>query len=221
MSSILKIEECEGYNKEEAFAHLNFDPNHSAIPGCNATMAWSKAGKPIPGSNKFKQFIIQQLDEKTKNVKGLGVYIVLKSPVKDTKKRPYTIINKKTEGTRHWTYAYFIQETELSVNRLNQESSDNKYEIEEYEDSETPQVKNVDDLDITILSRGPIVDIVDNKADALAKAKMLTTETHKDYTILVVQLPDTSPVAGYSIYTPSAGTKKGLWIAAGYEYKND
>ena len=211
MNNSLKIEVCKGYTKDEAFAHLDFNPNHTAIPGCNATQAWNKAGKPTPGSNKFKQFIVQQLYEKTKNVKGLGIYIVLEPPIKDTKKRPYTIINKKTEGTRSWNYAYFIQESELSINELP------NYDVDE----NGKLIKNFNDLDITILKRGPIVDIVDSKSEALNRAKELTTETHKDYTILVVQVPDVSPIAGYSIYTPSAGTKKGTWIAAGYELQND
>ena len=53
--SILKIVECKGYTKEEAFANLRFDPNSPIIPGTNATQAWNRAGKPIPGSLDFKR----------------------------------------------------------------------------------------------------------------------------------------------------------------------
>lgn len=209
MDEALKIIECKGYTKEEAFADLDFDPNHVAIPGCNATQAWSKAGKPMPGTKDFKRFVTQQLNEKTKNVPGLGIHIVIDSPIKDTKKRPYTIINKKTEGVRDWHYSYFIQETELSINELPNIETD----------IDGNAIKGANDLDITILKRGAIVDAVDNKAEALQRVKELTTETHKDYTILVVQVPNISPIAGYSIYTPSAGTKKGTWIAAGFNAK--
>ena len=45
------------HSKEEAFANLDFDPNSPVIPGTNATQAWNKAGKPIPGTLDFKRFI--------------------------------------------------------------------------------------------------------------------------------------------------------------------
>ena len=211
MDETLKIIECKGYTKEEAFAELDFDPNHPAIPGCNATQAWNKAGKPIPGTLDFKRFVIQQLAEKTKSVPGLGIHIVIESPIKDTKKRPYTVINKKTEGVRDWHYSYFIQEAELSVNELPTLETDIDGNV----------IQGEKEIDITILNRGAVVDITDNKADALQRVKELTTQTHKDYAILVVQTPDISPIAGYSIYTPSAGTKKGTWIAAGYNKYHD
>ena len=39
-TDIIKIKECTGYTKEEAFAGLRFDPNNPLIKGANATQAW-------------------------------------------------------------------------------------------------------------------------------------------------------------------------------------
>ena len=72
---VLKIIECKGYTKEEAFAGLNFDPNNEIIPGVNATQAWNKAGRPIVGSVAFKRFITEELEKKVEvSVDGETVF---------------------------------------------------------------------------------------------------------------------------------------------------
>lgn len=202
----LKIKECTGYTKEEAFAELNFDPINPLVKGNNATLAWINAGRPFPGSNKFKVFAIQQLVEKTKNKPGYGLHIVLENGVGNYRKRPYTVVNNKTTTTREWTIAYLIREDQLAMEHIPDEDS-----IEE----------NATKLDISIMKMGPIVDTCESKAEAIARMKELTTENHKDYTALAVKIPDINAAAAYCIYTPGKKTKEGRYVAFGYDKEVD
>jgi hypothetical protein len=202
----LQIKECTGFTKEEAFQELNFHPCHAAIPGTNCTQAWTKAGSPVPGTKDFSIFAAEQLAEKTKNTPGLGLYVVLSPPVKDTRIRPYKIYNNIVESTREWTFNYMIVEANISMETF-------------------PEIDTTDDGDIIktyyeepdIVEYGKIIKFVDNKAEALSEIKRLTAKNHKDYAIMAVKVPDIVPIAGYSIYTPSAGTCVGKYIAFGFD----
>jgi len=207
----LQIIECRGFTKDEAFANLNFDPNSPVVPGTNATQAWNKAGKPIPGTLDFKRFVTQQLEEKTKNAPGYGIHIVLDSPIRDVRKRPYTIINNKATSTREWTFQYWIREDKLDVNWIEEPKYD------EY-DGEIDGTE--EKLSINVIEPGLIVEKCDSKAEAFDKVKILTSATHKSYSILAVKVPNIAPVAAYCIYTPSASAKEGTFIACGIN-KND
>ena len=202
----LKIIECKGFTKEEAFANLDFDPNSPVIPGTNATQAWNKAGKPIPGTLDFKRFITQQLFEKTKNEPGYGIHIVLDPPIRDIRKRPYTIVNNKATGTREWKFQYWIREDKLDITWF----SEPKYD--EY-DGEIDSME--EKFAINVVKPGLIVEICDNKAKALDIVKNLTTETHKSYSILAVKVPDIAPISAYCMYTPSISAKEGTFVACG------
>lgn len=202
----LKIKDCSGYSKEEAFANLNFDPNNVLIKGSNATQAWIKHGRPSPGTKNFKIFAIQQLAEKTKNKPGYGLHIVLEGSVEDNRKRPYFVVNNKTTATREWTIAYLIREDELEAECIPDEDS--------YDENATK-------IDVNIIKMGQIVDTCESKAEALEKMKQLTTETHKDYTALAVKLPDINAASAFCLYTPGKKTKKGHFIAFGYDKEVD
>ena len=204
--SILKIVECKGYTKEEAFANLRFDPNSPIIPGTNATQAWNRAGKPIPGSLDFKRFVTQQLEEKTKSKPGFGIHIVLDPPIKDVRRRPYTVINNKATGTREWKFVYEIREDILDVNWLANPSID--------EDGNMTQVGE-DVMEISVVEPGLVVEVCESKSEALEKMKELITQTHKCYSILPIKVPDIAPIAAFGIYTPSSGSKEGTFIACG------
>jgi len=209
--SQLKIVECHGFTKDEAFADLNFDPNNPAIPGTNATQAWNKAGKPIPGTLDFKRFVIQQLEDKTKMYPGYGIHIVMDPPARDVRKRPYTIVNNKATGTREWTLQYWIREDVLDTTKFN------ALKYDEYGDPDGTEEQTV----IGVVEPGIIREICNSKAEAFDKAKELTSQTHKCYSILAVKTPDIAPIAAYCIYTPSSNAKEGTFIACGIEKKND
>lgn len=202
----LKIIECKGFSKEEAFMDLHFVPDLIAVKGCNCTQAWIKAGKPVPGSNLFKRFAIQQLTEKTHNVEGLGLYIVLEQPVSDTRKRPYTIVNNVATGTRTWTFKYQIREDDIIVDKMPNIVEDENGDLKK--DGYTQE--------ITIAKVGLVIGEYDSKQDAINAAKELTILKHKNYSIIPIKVPDITPVAAYSLYTPAAGTRMGTYVAFGY-----
>lgn len=202
----LKVIECKGFSKEEAFADLNFIPDLVAIKGCNATQAWIKAGKPVPGSNLFKRFAIQQLTEKTRNVEGLGLYIVLEQPILDTRKRPYSIINNVATGTRNWTFKYQVREDEIVVDKMPNIIEDDNGDL----------MKDGYTQEVSIAKVGLVVGEYDSKQDAINAAKELTILQHKNFSIIPIKVPDITPVAAYCLYTPAAGTKLGTYVAFGY-----
>jgi hypothetical protein len=189
------IKECQGYTKEEAFAGLRFDPNSPLIKGANATQAWNLAGRPTIGTTKFKQFVIEQLADKTKFEPGYGIHIVMDASVEDKRKRPYTVLNNKTIGTREWKFRYQIREDSIICENI---------EGEDYSD-----------VSITVAERGMVVAESDSKAEALELAKQLTSQTHKDYSIVAIKVPDKSPISAFVLYTPSKNAKVGTFIACG------
>lgn len=204
--SLMKVQECKGFTKEEAFADLDFIPNYIAIPGTNCTQAWNKVGRPLPGTTDFKVFAAEQLAEKTKNVPGLGLYIVVDPPVQDTRRRPYTVINKVVGGTREWAIKYLIFEADIILDEFPTTTTDDNGDI----------VRDSSFTEPAIAEYGKIINIVDSKALALSTVKDLTAKNKKSYAFFAVKVPDRTPIAGYSIYTPSAGTKEGTYIAFGF-----
>ena len=205
MEDVLKIKECSGFTKEEAFKDLKFNPDCSLIKGANATQAWIKYGQPFPGTIEFKKFATQQLAEKTRLQPGYGLHIVLENPISDTRKRPYTIISNKTETTREWSFVYLIREDELKLTNLAQKDVDN------YGD----EIEGTPELDVSVVKMGRIIDQCNSKAEAIQRMKELTSTNHKDYSALAVKVPDINPIAAYSIYTPGANTKMGKFVAFG------
>lgn len=207
---IIKIVECSGYTKEEAFKDLSFNPNDPIVPGANATQAWTKAGKPIPGTQEFKRFVTQQLEEKTKMRPGYGIHIVLDTSIPDKRRRPYTVVNNKTEGTRDWDLVYFIREDELVIDSLPEFEPDYDGDLE----------VTGEQVSVSVAKPGLIVAQCNSKAEALNKVKELTTQTHKNYSVLAVKIPDIAPIAAFCIYTPSKSAKMGTYIAIGVNSEN-
>ena len=203
----LKIVECHGYTREEAFKDLNFDPACAAIRGNNATQAWIKYGKPIPGTLEFKRFVSQQLMEKTKCVPGLGLHIVLEQPVQDTRKRPYMLVNMIGKGTREWILKYEVREDDIIVDSLPSKSVD--FDGTLVDGEEVP--------DISIAHVGPVIAVCDSKALAIAEAKRLTTLKRRNYSVIPVKVPDKTPISAFTLYTPASNTKEGIFIAFGID----
>ena len=205
-TDIIKIKECTGYTKEEAFAGLRFDPNNPLIKGANATQAWVQAGKPTINTNAFKHFVAQQLADKTKYKPGYGIHIVIEPNTEDKRKRPYTIINNKTVGTREWKFMYQIREDILDISYFG-----------DVEDEEI----DMDQLEISVIERGMVVEECESKAEALDKVKQLITQTHKSYSIIPIKVPNIAPISAFGVYTPSKNAKKGIFIACGVNTEID
>ena len=98
--------EVTGATKEEALAKAPF-----AIMG-DATQAfkiWKK--KQVNGITEAdkRQFELDYLAKRSKNIDGAGFYIVEESAVADTRERPYRINDVKNEaGARTWKKIYQI-----------------------------------------------------------------------------------------------------------------
>ncbi len=208
---MLKIIECKGYTKDEAFKNLAFDPNCPLVSGANATHAWKRAGSPIPGTLEFKRFITQQLQQKTGSQPGYGIHIVIDPPTKDIRTHPYTIVNNSVKGTRKWKFVYWIREDIFDV------STETTKCFDEYGEDLEETTERV----ISVIETGKIVEMCKDKAEAIDKAKELTSATHKSYSILAVKVPDYTPIAAYCIYTPSSAAKEGTFIACGINARID
>lgn len=85
-----------GATKEEALATAPFEAKFNAT---QAFENWKKAQTGVITEAMKKQFMLDYLEKKTKNIAGAGCYIVLQSAVKDTRERPYKYENVKREGT--------------------------------------------------------------------------------------------------------------------------
>ena len=97
--------EVTGVSKEEAFAQAPF-----AIMG-DATQAYNRWLKENPNASDgdVKQFMIDYLTKKSKNVAGIGYAIVRKSAIADTRERPSKIEDVKNEkGARKYQTIYQI-----------------------------------------------------------------------------------------------------------------
>jgi hypothetical protein len=115
--------------------------------------------------------------------------------VEDKRKRPYTVINNKTIGTREWKFKYQIREDVIDFEEI---------ETEDYQD-----------VSITVAERGMVIEECDSKAEALEIAKKLTTLNHKNYSVVAIKVPDKSPISAFVLYTPSKNAKVGTFIACG------
>lgn len=96
--------EVTGMTKEEALANAPF-----GIQG-DATQAFRNAKKNHTGSwtdSDTKQFMLDYLAKKSKNLPGVGFSITVESAVADTRERPYTINDiKNDKGARKYKTVY-------------------------------------------------------------------------------------------------------------------
>lgn len=108
MAQILnfKVMEVSGATKEEALKKAPFDIMGDAT---QAYKIWKK--KQVNGVTESdkKQFMLDYLSKKSKNVNGVGFSITLESAVADTRERPYKINDVKNEsGARKYKTIYQI-----------------------------------------------------------------------------------------------------------------
>lgn len=97
-TQILNFQKLEvvGATKEEALAQAPFVAAHDCT---QAYKNWLKKQTGAVTEAAKKQFMIEQLEKKTKNVPGAGCYITETSAAADTRERPYKYENVKKEGT--------------------------------------------------------------------------------------------------------------------------
>lgn len=87
-----------GSTREEALASAPFTAAYDAT---QAYHNWEKKQTGAVTDAMVKEFMVEYLEKKTKNVPGAGCFITVQSAVKDTRERPYTYENVKREGSTH------------------------------------------------------------------------------------------------------------------------
>jgi hypothetical protein len=106
MTQVMNFKKMEvsGATKEEALSKAPFDIMGDAT---QAFKIWKK--KQVNGVTEAdkKQFMLDYLNKKSKNVAGVGFSITLESAIADSRERPYTIHSKKNEsGARKYKTTY-------------------------------------------------------------------------------------------------------------------
>lgn len=99
-----KVMEVTGATREEALAKAPFDIMGDAT---QAYKIWKK--KQVNGITEAdkKQFMLEYLTKKSKNVSGVGFVITQEAAVADTRERPYRIDDVKNEhGARKYKTTY-------------------------------------------------------------------------------------------------------------------
>lgn len=112
MSELL-IQQTQGFTKEEAFQDLPF--NITNLRGVNATRSWKISGSPLPNTPEFAVWAKNQLQLKTRNLPGFGLFIVYDSYTPDNRISPCTIENSKTDGKSTWKLEYWVQDPVTST----------------------------------------------------------------------------------------------------------
>ena len=195
----MKIVECKGFSKEAALNEevLGFT---MAPRGANATQAWIKEGKPTMGTPAFKIFAAEQLKAKTKNMAGLGAYVIIEGGVEDSRERPYKVTSVKTEGARKFKRVYNITEAVIKVTPAKLDAEGNVV---------TPEKNEV-------LELGAVVAKADKKGKANDIMKEWITDTKRDYIVAIAEeVVEGQPIASFGKYTPSVSAKEGTYIAFG------
>lgn len=185
--------EAQGFTKVAAYETTGLDVDFTLLK--NATQKWKKEGSPM-NTKDLNKFIT---DYMTTN-KAVGAYIVVDGSAKDTRIRPYSVINEVTEGKRKSKRVYQIKEASF------------KTKTSEVVDAEgnTVTVKSVDPKSVVL---GVVVGREGKKSEALATAKKLTTLNKRAYGIEIVEeIVEGQKYAAFVEYTPSESAKLGKFI---------
>lgn len=99
-----KRTEVTGATKDEALAKAPFDIMGDAT---QAYKLWKKKHNDAITDADVKQFMVDYLNKKSKNVAGVGFSITMEAAVADTRERPYVVSDKKNEsGARKYKTTY-------------------------------------------------------------------------------------------------------------------
>lgn len=102
MAQNFKVVEVNAYSKDEAMQQAPFQIIR------DATQAWKAANKPLMG-NELKEFLAAKLQEETKFANGIGCIITVDPGTKDTRERPYSVLDIKNEkGKRKFGMSFLV-----------------------------------------------------------------------------------------------------------------
>jgi len=105
--------EVTGATKEEALSQAPFEIMGDAT---QAYKLWKKKQTTGITESDKKQFMLDYLNKKSKNVPGIGFSITIESAVADTRERPYSIQDVKNEkGSRKYKTTYILTDEETGA----------------------------------------------------------------------------------------------------------
>lgn len=201
--------EVSGFTKEEALEKAPFNVN---LPGADCTQALRNFKKTFTDRSftdaDLKQFMITQLQKKTRNTPGNGCYIVVNPAVVDTRERPYKIENIKSEGARK----------RVTIHQLIDPSTNTIIA--------TTKAKLVDEVDkdgnVVLDEQGNPTKVwkAPTKADAVDLAKSLYTDEGYKGSIIcktVKEVVEGGDVMFKAYYAPSKNTQIGTYLVFGIE----
>ena len=200
--------EVTGATKDEALAKAPFNVN---LPGADCTQALRNYKKKFAGKAftdaDMKQFMLEQLEKKTRNTEGNGCYIVVEPAVADSRQRPYRIEDvKSTKGSRD--YKKVFQIIDVDTNEVLKETS----------------VKYVQDKDkegkLLVNEDGTPKMKWQPETKAQAKEMMRKLYEEEGYQGNAICRVTHQVVSGESVvfkayYTPSKNAKQGVYIVFG------
>lgn len=200
--------EVTGITKEEALAKAPF-----GILG-DATIAFRNAKKDFKGAwtdAHTKEFMLNYLAKKAKNVPGNGFYITVESAVKDTRNRPYKVEKFKGDGPvkEVKTYQLIDKATGEIVKEIMPKLVDKTVK-----DKETgAETKVLDDNNNPIKVWKPVTAV-----EAIKTAQELVAKKHIDVSIKrIKKIVEGTEVIANVIYTPSSASKPGVYTVFGIE----
>lgn len=192
--------ELTGFSKQEM---IDQAPFNLTLPGADCTQALRNYKKARVGQAwtdaDMKAFMAEQLEKKTRNSAGNGCYVVIDSPVADTRERPYKFEDVKREGATDYVSVYQV---------INEETNAVLAET-------TPKrVKKVNEEGVerevwTGNTKADAKELVRSLYDGGLKANVRVERAKKPF--------GTNPVAFRAKYTPSKNTKVGRILVWGIE----
>lgn len=211
--------EVTGVTKEEALANAPFGIQGDATAALkNAkakhTGAWTDADT--------KEFMLNYLAKKTKNVAGSGFYITVESAVVDTRERPYKVEKFKGNGPvkEVKTYQLIDKATGKIVKELMPKLVD---KTEKVKDADGNIVKDKDGNEVeqkVLDEKGEAIKVwkAVTAVEAIKAAQNLVAEKHIDVTIKrIKKIVEGTEVIAEVKYTPSKASKPGVYIVFGIE----
>jgi len=119
--------EVMGATKEEAMAKVPFAIFSDAT---QAFKRWKEKQHDGYTETDVKQFMLDQLALKTKNMPGFGLSITLESAVVDSRMRPYTITDNQNKNSKH-RYKMTYQILDKNTHQILAETNETKAKAKE------------------------------------------------------------------------------------------
>lgn len=207
MTQIMNFKKLEvtGATKEEAIAKAPFDVMGDAT---QAYKNWAKKQTNGITESDKKQFMLDYLAKKSKNVHGVGFVITQEAAVADTRERPYRIEDiKNTSGARKYVLNFQLTNPDTD-------------EVLASAEAEYVQAKDKNGLLVTNEDGTPkMVWKSKTKTQAKELAKDLYKNGYKGNIVCTYtkQVVNGEPIAFKAYYTPSKSTRTGVYTVFGIE----